>query len=127
MSLSMVKEHDDSQVHQPMKCLPSDEAVKEFKGKVDSLRLSEDEASVVSYFFAVVPVGAEIHRDQNEIGRQAGINQNRVSIAIASLVNKGVITKGKKGKHNYYMFNVDIELPVSRGLGLVIPFRKKAM
>ncbi|WP_176025819.1 hypothetical protein [Burkholderia vietnamiensis] len=123
MSLSMVKDFDESQEQQPVRYLPSDESVEKFKEKVASLSLSEDEAGVVSYFFGVVPVGAEIHKDQYEIGRQVGLNQNRVSMAIASLVSKEVITKSKKGKYNYYVFNLALEVPVKKA-GVVIPFRK---
>lgn len=124
MSLLMVKEYDDNKSLEEMSYPPSDEVIAKFRENVASLGLSEEEDGVVAYFLDVVPVGTEIHKDQYEIGRQVGIQQHRVSLVISALVGKGIITKGRKGKYNYYKFNLGFEVPVKR-TGLVIPFRKK--
>lgn len=98
--------------------------LEEFKRKVDRLELEGEESAIISYFYGLVEASSVIEKDQREIGEAVGMPQHRVSLAISSLVKKGVIKKGKNGKYNYYMFNLEFEVPAKRA-GLVVPFRKK--
>ena len=91
----------------------------EFKEKVERLDLDEEQRAIVSYFYQLAESTNIFEKDQREIGAAVGMQQ----LAISSLVKKGVVTKGKRGKFNYYMFNLALELP-TRKTGVVIPFRK---
>lgn len=95
----------------------------EFKEKVERLDLDEEQRAIVSYFYQLAESTNIFEKDQREIGAAVGMQQHRVSLAISSLVKKGVVTKGKRGKFNYYMFNLALELPTKK-TGVVIPFRK---
>ena len=94
----------------------------EFKEKVERLDLDEEQRAIVSYFYQLAESTNIFEKDQREIERLLVCNSTE-SLAISSLVKKGVVTKGKRGKFNYYMFNLALELP-TRKTGVVIPFRK---
>ena len=94
----------------------------EFKEKVERLDLDEEQRAIVSYFTSWQNLPISLRKISAKLGGCWYATAQSLPCNIL-FGKEGVVTKGKRGKFNYYMFNLALELP-TRKTGVVIPFRK---